>query len=270
MHAGLLRPDSAPAPALAEAAQVAHELAEAPDVPDSPGDVALVFDYESAWAWATQPQGADFDYFRLCFAWYRACRRLGLNIDILPPDTADLSRWNLVLAPGLFTLGPTLHKALATCTGAVVLGPRSNSKTPDFAIPLPLPPDLPGLDARVVRVESLPPGSTVPLSGGGAFVHWAEEIEGSAEVALSRADGSPAMLRKGGVHYLAGWPEDETLRKILRDLCAAQGIETLDLPEGLRKRDAGPWRFWFNHDATAIDWQGHRIGPADLKRERRG
>jgi beta-galactosidase len=32
MHAGLLRPDSADAPALAEALQVAAKLADAPDV----------------------------------------------------------------------------------------------------------------------------------------------------------------------------------------------------------------------------------------------
>jgi beta-galactosidase len=260
MHAGLLRPDSAPAPGLAEAAQVARELADAPDVQDVPGDVALVFDYESAWAWATQPQGADFDYFRLCFAWYRALRRLGLNIDILPPDTDDLSRWKLVLAPGLFTLGPGLRKALDSCKGAVVLGPRSNAKTADFAIPVPLPPALPGMDVRVVRVESLPPGASVPLEGGGALIHWAEEIEGSAEVVLARADGLPAMVRAGHLRYLAGWPEDDTLRAMLRQLCADQGIVTQDLPEGLRRRGA----FWFNHDATPLEWQGRTIPAAGV------
>jgi beta-galactosidase len=267
MHAGLLRPDDAPAPALAEAAEVARELAEAPDAGCAPGDAALVFDYESAWAWATQPQGADFDYFRLVFAFYRALRRLGLNIDILPPDTADLSRWRLVLAPGLFTLSPALHAALATCPGTVVFGPRANSRTSDFAIPTPLGPNLPGLDARVARVETLPPGSAVPLVGGGSFVHWAEELEGTADMVLARADGTPAMLQGGALHYLGGWPDDATLRGLLRGLCAAQGIPTLDLPEGLRKRDAGGLRFWFNHDAQPVVWQGRTIPPAGVLRE---
>jgi beta-galactosidase len=263
MHAGLLRPDSAPAPGLAEAIQVAQELALAPQAGCAAGDVALVFDYESAWAWDTQPQGADFSYFRLVFAWYRALRRLGLNIDILPPDTADLSRWKLVLAPGLFTLSAQLRGALAGCAGQVLLGPRSNSKTPDFAIPTPLPPALPGLDARVMRVESLPPGAKIPLEGGGNFVHWAEEMEGQAPVTLRRQDGLPAMMG-GKISYLAGWPDDQTLTSILRDLCQAQGIATWDLPDALRKRDSGARRFWFNHGATPLVWEGQTIPPAGV------
>ncbi len=266
MHAGLLRPDSTPAPGLAEAEAVAGELAEAPEAGCASGDAALVFDYASAWAWETQPQGADFDYFRLCFAWYRALRRLGLNIDIVSPDTTDLSRWKLVLAPGLWNLPESLRAALATCPGNVILGPRANAKTADFAIPVPLPPGLPGLDTRVARVESLPPGTAVPLKGGGVFRHWAEEVEGTAPVLRARADGLPALVGADGVQYLAGWPAPDTLRDILRDTCAALGIETLDLPEGLRLRDAGPWRFWFNHDAQALDWGGMHLPPAGVMR----
>lgn len=264
MHAGLLRPDSAPAPGLAEAAQVAQELRNMPDAACSKGDVALIFDYASAWAWDTQPQGADFDYFRLVFAWYRALRRLGLNVDILPADADDLSDWKLVLAPGLFTLPDTLRAALPNCGGTVVFGPRANSKTENFAIPVPLPPALPGLDMHVARVESLPPGAGVALEGGGRFIHWAEEVEGTAPVALRRADGMAALVGTGPLRYLAGWPDDATLRAILCDLCAGQGIETLDLPDALRKRDAGTQRFWFNHGTTPLSWNGRTIPPAGV------
>jgi beta-galactosidase len=93
MHAGLLRPDSAPAPGLAEAAQVAREIAGDASGRDRAAPVALVFDYAAAWAWETQPQGRDFDYFRLVFSAYRALRRAGLSVDIMPPDTGDLSPW---------------------------------------------------------------------------------------------------------------------------------------------------------------------------------
>ncbi|MCC5964989.1 MAG: beta-galactosidase [Natronohydrobacter sp.] len=247
MHAGLLRPDSAPAPGLLEAEKVARELADAPEVGDSPADVALIFDYASAWAWDTQPQGADFDYFRLVFAFYRALRRLGLNIDILPPDAADLSRWKLVLAPGLFTLSPDLRAALPSCPGQVIFGPRANSKTPDFAIPADLPPDLPGLKARVTRVESLPPGIAVALEGGGQFRHWAEEVETRATVRLRRADGLPALVQGGNLGYLAGWPCDATLHSLLAQLCADQGISTLDLPEGVRRRATSRVCFGYNY-----------------------
>lgn len=264
MHAGLLRPDSVPAPALAEVTTVARELCQAPETACSPGDVALIFDYESAWAWDTQPQGADFDYFRLVFAWYRALRRLGLNIDILPQDTRDLSTWKLVLAPGLFTLSSQLRAALPTAGGYVLLGPRANSRTPDFVIPADLPPSLPGLDIKVTRVESLPPGSVEPLQDEGAFLHWSEELEGTAPVEILRRDGRPAMVGTERLGYLAGWPNDPTLRDILQRLCRRQDIPTQPLPEAVRTRDAGAFRFWFNHGAEPVHWNGLKIPAAGV------
>ncbi len=237
MHAGLLRPDSAPAQAFDEAGQVAKELAAMPDVGTARADVALVFDYASAWAWETQPQGRSFSYFWLVFHVYKGLRRLGLNVDILPPDTSDLSGYRLVLAPGLFTLSEPLKSALVGFKGTAVLGPRTNSKTPDFAIPVPLPPALPGLDARVIRVESLPPDVPVPLAMGGALINWREKLEGGATVVEASEDGWPAVVSAGKTHYLAGWPDDQALGRILQRACAAEGIETDPLPEGLRRRD---------------------------------
>jgi beta-galactosidase len=264
MHAGLLRPDSAPAPAFEEAAQVARELVDMPDVANAPADVALVFDYASAWAWETQPQGRDFSYFRLAFEAYRAVRTLGLNIDILPPDTADLSAYKVVLAPGIATLSAPLLAALATYTGTSLIGPRTNSKTPEFATPVPLPPNLPGLDAVVARVESLPPDVPVPLAQGGQFLHWREKMESAATVVEATTDGWPAVIRAGNLHYLAGWPDAPAFARILNALCAAQGIETDPLPEGLRRRDSATHHFYFNYNPVEVDWDGQTIPPAGV------
>jgi beta-galactosidase len=84
LHAGLLRPDGVPAPALAEISQVARELVAMPTIDALKAPVALMFDYPSQWASETQPQGADFDYFHLCYDAYRALRRAGLSVDIIP------------------------------------------------------------------------------------------------------------------------------------------------------------------------------------------
>jgi beta-galactosidase len=270
MHAGLLRPDSAPAPALAEARQVAAELAGCDAVESGPADVALVFDYASAWAWSIQPQGRDFDYFRLVFAFYRGLRRLGLSVDILPPDTADLSPWRLVLAPGLMTLPSVLAGALARFGGQAIVGPRTNSKTPDFAVPLPLPPALSGLDCTVARVESLPPDVSVPLADGGALRHWREVLEGGAEVVEQATDGVPAAMRAGGLTYLGGWPDEAALDRMLGRACTAAGIATTALPEGLRCRDAGAWRFWFNYNPFPVSHAGIEIAAAGVARQPRG
>ena len=261
MHAGLLRPDAAPAPALGEAAQVARELAAMPDVGTVQATVALVFDYESAWAWDIQPQGADFDMFRLAFAAYRALRRAGLSVDILPPDTADLSDYKLVLAPGLMTLSDPFRKALAAYKGTALIGPRSDTKTNELAIPDTLGPDLPHTDVRVVMSESLPPSDKIKLQGKGRFLHWFEHLEGDADVYLSTKSGQPAIMGSTHIRYLAGWPDDATFDSIIGGLCDTAEIETFDLPKGLRIRDTDTHRFVFNYAPKARQW-GDVIIPA--------
>jgi beta-galactosidase len=264
MHAGLLRPDSAPAPAFAEAAQVARELAAMPDVAHTQAKVALVFDYASDWAWSTQPQGRDFSYFGLVFDMYRGLRRLGLDIDILPPDTADLSGYALVLAPGLATISPALMAALATYKGTALIGPRANAKTAEFAIPLPLPPNLPALDCVVARVESLPPDVNVPLACGGAFHRWREKLEGTAEVVEHTTDGFPALLRAGSLHYLCGWPDEAALERILTQLCHSADLAIYPMPKGLRRRRAGDVTFLINYNPHPVTYNGRTINAADI------
>ena len=66
MHAGLLRPDSVPAPALAEARQVADEIAAMPDTGTAQAQVALIFDYASDWAWQGPAARCGFRLFRAC------------------------------------------------------------------------------------------------------------------------------------------------------------------------------------------------------------
>ncbi|QYK41694.1 MAG: beta-galactosidase [Paracoccaceae bacterium] len=265
-HAGLLRPDDAPAPARHEAGKVARELADAPEVPaPPPAPVAIVFDYASAWAWQALPQGAGFDYFGLVFSIYRALRRLGLNIDILPPDTASLAGRRLVLVPALATLSAPLRAALAAHDGIAMLGPRSNACTEHLAIPVPLPPAIPGLDCTVARVESLPPDLPVPLARGGAFHHWREKVEG-APVIEKTADGWPALVGDR-LRYLAGWPDDAALHRILRATCAEVALPVMDLPPALRTRSDGRHRFWFNHGPEPVAHGGIGIPPAGVLRE---
>lgn len=264
MHAGLLRPDSAPAPALGEAAQVAAEIAAMPDLDHATGSAALIFDYESAWAWDTQPQGADFDMFRLAFAAYRALRRAGLSVDILPPHTGDLSAYKLVLAPGLMTISDNLRAALATYEGIALIGPRSDLKTRDMAIPVPMGPSLPDTDVTVTLTESLPPSDKIKLQGGGRFRHWFEHLDGTAPVHLSTKSGQPAIMGGDHLRYLAGWPDDATFDGIIGGLCDAAGIATLRLPDGLRVRDTATTRFFFNYGPKPVTWKDTIIPAAGV------
>ncbi len=263
-HAGLLRPDSAEAPGLAEARQVARELAEMPEVAPTRAEVALVFDYAAAWAWAIQPQGRGCDYFRLVFEVYRGLRRLGLSVDILPADTARLDTYRLILVPGLVTLPAPLIDALRTTRARVLLGPRTGAKTAALAIPVPLPPALPDLDVTVARVETLRPDMPLAVAGGGHVTLWREEIEGAAEVLDRLADGQPVSMRAGNLTYLAGWPDPAFLRRLLLRACAEAGVATQDLPPDIRLRQSGATRFVFNHGPEPVEFDGRMIPPAGV------
>ena len=262
-HAGLLRPDSVAAPALAEAAQVAREIKDFGEVIPAKGHVAFLFDYEADWVFSTQPQGADFSYFRLVLDAYRALRRAGLSIDILPTD-APLDGYKLVVAPGLAIMDEALKSRLANHDGHVIVGPRSGAKDQNGAIPVPLPPNLPGLDATVSFVESIPPGVTALLEGPGGFVHWTERLEGSAQISIQTKDDHPALVTHGTLHYLAGWPDRAAWDRILTTIAPAAGLFLEVLPPGLRVRDTAHHRFAFNYAATPIAWRGVMLQPGGV------
>lgn len=260
MHAGLLRPDSIEAEGYFEAAQVAKELGELEgELDDKAGlaDVAIVFDYPSAWAWEIQPQGREFDYFRLVFDFYRTLRRLGLSVDFVPGDKPSLDGYRLVLIPGLFTWSPALLQAIKAHDGHVLIGPRSGSKTPDFAIPETLPPALPDdvLGVRVARIETLRADTPVRVKSGGTLQFWREylEIGADTETLLSAEDEVPALVAKANRHYLGGWPDQKLMRSILQPMVAAAGLTTFDLPEGVRLRRHGGHVFALNYGETAFD-----------------
>ncbi|GFE62950.1 beta-galactosidase [Litoreibacter roseus] len=265
MHAGLLRPDSAAAPALAEATQVAEEIQGMPEVATAQSHVALIFDYTSDWAWTVQPQGRGFSYFRLVFEIYRGLRKLGLDVDILPATAADLSDYKLVFAPGLFALSADLKTALSRSNAIAVIGPRSNSKTKDFAIPTPLPPDLPGLDATVSYVETFRADMARPVEGGGHVLHWFETLETTAPTTFKMTDDRPLLVGDAGIRYLAGWPDETALARMLDELCLTCDLQTTDLPEGVRIRRTESHKFVFNYAAEPREFDGVELAPADVR-----
>lgn len=262
MHAGLKRPDNGGTPGLGEAAQVARELADMPEVSLAKSPVALVFDYPSEWAWATLPQGAGFSYFRLMLDAYRALRRCGVSVDIVPSSVTDLSAYALVLAPGLATMPKALCQALKDTVALV--GPRSNAVTEEMSIPTPMGPDLPDFDVTVARVESLPPTARRPVRGGGAVQHWVEALDGSADVTFETEAGAPILTRTGTLHYLSAWPDEELWARIIHDLAQTAGLAVQTLPEGLRLRDTTTHRFAFNYGPESIDFQGKSIPAAGV------
>jgi beta-galactosidase len=280
MHAGLNLPDnSGLSPGGREAAEVGGELAAIGALPaTSRAQVALVFDYEAAWILRIQPQGADFSYADLTFRWYEAARRLALDVDIVAPG-ADLTGYGLILAPTLPHIGDAALAAFSRATGETLFGPRSGSKTRNFAIPDNLPPGPLAslLPMRVTEVESLRPGLVERVSGevAGQVTRWRERVEAGAgvEIAARFDDGDPAWISKGSRHYLAGWPDAELLAEGIAKLAARAGLATTPLPEGVRWRRRSDVTFAFNYgdevykapaSARAFLLGGSEIGPSEV------
>jgi beta-galactosidase len=195
---------------------------------------------------------------------YRALRRAGLSVDILPPDAADLSQYKLVLAPGLMTLSEPLRAALEKFDGTALIGPRSNVKNTEMSIAVPLGPNLPALDCAVVNTESIPPNSQIALQNGGSIRHWFEHLEGSAPVTWQTQDGRPAVVKSGNLAYLAGWFDDQTLFELICETCVDLGVEVTDLPDGLRIRDTDTHRFYINYAPEAQTHDGVSVPAAGV------
>ncbi|WP_108853437.1 beta-galactosidase [Albidovulum aquaemixtae] len=266
MHAGLLRPDSAEAPGLAEARQVAGELADAPGVDPEQAPVALIFDYDADWAWKVQPHGKGLSYFSLVFDHYRALRRAGLSVDILPPSARDFSGYRAVFAPGLIHMAADLKRALAESGAEIVIGPRSGARDRNFSIPVPLPPSLPGLDVTVSRVESLRPDMPVPVEGGGTVTGYREELAGSADTVFADYSGAPVAVRQGRLTYMGGWGDAELLDRLVVGIGLRSQLPILQLPLGVRVRDTAIERFWFNHNSCPVETPAGRLPAAGVLR----
>lgn len=260
MHSGLNTSDHRLDLGGAEAQQVADELSRVPAQAMHKAPVALVFDYATRWVTQIQPHGADFDYFALVFAWYTALRRLGLDVDIVPAS-ADFSGRSLVVVPTLATATADFAQRLHASGAHVVLGPRSGSKSADFALPDMLPPGPLAalLPMRVTRVESLRPGAAEAVLVGeqvvGHATRWRDLVEPApaATVDTRFADGHPARLRHGRTSYFAGWLDDALLRHWLREEAQAAGLTTHELPEGLRLRRRGNVQFAIHYGPGESD-----------------
>ncbi len=252
MHAGLQRPNGDIAEGGEEASQFAEELKALKENERQHSDVAIVFDYQSAWAWDTQPQGQDFDYFRLVYDFYRGLRRLGLSIDILPSDTKDFGDRKLVCIPGLFSWTDELQTAVKDFEGRVLIGPRTGSKTDAFKIPENLPPNLEGFDCQVTAVETLRPTAPMALSKGGYFHIWREQIETNEEIIETLENGTPALVQKDNCIYVAGWPDDEAMDRVLLNVAKASSLTIIRMGEGLRRRQFGDYTLLTNYLTGSI------------------
>jgi beta-galactosidase len=253
-----------------EAAQVAEEIrrvmaAQADADAGIRSKVALVYDYEAKWLFEIHPQGADFHYPRFAFEYYSALRGLGLDVDVVPVD-APLAGYRMIVVPPLPVVPADFAERLASSGAQVVLGPRTGSKTADLQIPAGLPPGplAAVLPVRVWRVESLRPNVTEPvrLAGSanlddGAGRHWRDFIEvdvanptaspAAVEIRARFADGHPAYVRHGAIHYFASLFDDALTTRLFAGIAREAGLDVTVSGESVRISRRGGLTYVLNY-----------------------
>ncbi|MDC1288508.1 beta-galactosidase [Amylibacter sp.] len=261
MHAGLLRVDNVPAPAWNEISKLNSEINSLGIIEQKDAHIALIFDYQSQWAWEIQPQAADFDYFREVFDTYSCLKKLGVDVDVCSSNDPNLNKYKIIFAPSLFST----NEILENCSGHLVLGPRFNSKTTEFKIPNPLPPNVMGLDVIVERVETLRPNMSRPLKGAGSVIRWIEDISHNATVLDETKDGAPIILQQNNKTYLAACLDLTAKNKLFKKLLKDQGINYVEMPEGVRQRSTKNHKFIWNYSNKEQNINGITLAPAEVK-----
>ncbi|TMM46269.1 beta-galactosidase [Qipengyuania marisflavi] len=252
MHAGLLRTDGKPAPALAEVRTVADEIAEIGDPGAAPKHAALVFSYPSEWITQIQPQGEGCSALWAAFSCYTALRRLGLNVNIVAPD-APLDDYALVVVPCLPIVPDSLSASLGAFTGQIVIGPRTGSRSDDFSIPDTLPPGplAPLVGGKVVLSETFAQGAG--YSGDGwEITRWHDRFEGDVQAEIIADGGAVACWKSGRTRYCSGWPEGALIQEIVSRAARDAQLECAPLPAHIRRRTCAEHIFEFDYASAEV------------------
>ncbi|QRV17790.1 beta-galactosidase (plasmid) [Haloterrigena salifodinae] len=271
-HAGLRKQDGTADRGYADATRAAEELFDLDHV-DAP--VALLHDYENAWALGEQSHAPDFDYWQLLQSFYASLRAHGVQVDIVHPEN-DLESYDAVVAPTLHLATESLADHLTAYVesgGELLLGPRTGVKDEFNKLRPGLQPGpLSALvGASVDQHETLPtrfePTVARPdeTDAEYAFRTWAEWLEADAgEPLLEYAGddiegGRTAAVRnavgEGSVVYCGVWPESELANDLVGSLLDRAGVPQTDvLPDGVRvaSRDGHTWVMNFRSDPVAV------------------
>ncbi|WP_454812392.1 beta-galactosidase [Paenarthrobacter nitroguajacolicus] len=233
--------------------------------------VAILWDVESFWAQDLEWRpSSDLDHRERIESFYSVLWNHGISVDFAHPE-ADLSGYDLVLAPALYLVG---DKAAANISRYVHAGGHLmvsyfsgivdvNDTVPAGASPGGLR-DVLGLEIH----EFLPlrEDEIITLGNGATGTVWSEEIHPVSASVLSRytsgpAASGPAITRNefgnGTAWYVSTKLDGGHLADVVLDAVGAAGIElgvkpVAGLEVASRGSDEGTFTFLINHtDADA-------------------
>jgi beta-galactosidase len=255
-HGALVDVDGEPDPIYAEYSQIGSEFEKAGPVIDgtSPvASVALLDSYPSRWTIDWQKMNPEYDAIKEIMSYYAPLHALGYTVDIVPPNR-DLSRYKLVIAPGLNVLTQAESDNLARYVrqgGHLVLGQRSAMKDDDNAR---WPQRQPGplaflLGARVEQYTALEhPVDVSGVWGEATDQLFAEQLavqDVDVKVLMryhalrSWLDGEPAAVTRrigdGSFTYVGAWLDDAGTKRSVEWMLAQSGVkpDTFPVPQGV-------------------------------------
>lgn len=260
-HGAVVGPDGSPLPLFGELSQTGDEFAKVSAVVSgtSPvSEIALLHTYDSRWAIDFQQHSRRYDQQKVMLQFYgpleEYAQRSGHAVDIIDP-TSDvaLSRYKLLVAPGLNVLSTNLADLLLTWVragGHLLLGSRSGMKDEYNSLnpqrqPGPL---ADALGAHVEQFYAL--DAPVELSEAKRTADvWAEDLDIRSpdvrvDIRYGKTDGGwlderPAMVTrkvgKGSISYLGTLPDDATMSEILDGAARDAGVQVpvYELPMGV-------------------------------------
>jgi len=189
-----------------------------------------------------------------------------VNIDILPASHTDFSNYQCIITPGLMHIDADLLSCLENSDALVIYGPATHSRTETLHISHPLPPNLSNLDVTVARIDTPRGDMPILLSNGGHALRYREVLEGTAAPILTDQQGGAIAVQNGSSVYLGAYLEHATLIQFYNHLLTETNIETLQLPQGVRKRVTKTEEFWFNYDCKTMDTPHGKLEPAGVLR----
>jgi beta-galactosidase len=270
-HGTLVGADGTPVPLFGEVAQLGKEFEKAGPVltNTSPRSaVALLHSYDSRWAIQWQKHNKNYDPVEEIISYYEPIRAIAQSIDIIPP-TAALTRYKLVVAPGLNVLSDAAAKNLIDYVqngGHLVLGQRSAMKDDDNALQADRQPGPLGklLGGRVEQYYALT--DPVPVSGDWGPSEsrlWAEMLSARASdtqvlMRYGKSNGwldeQPAAITrkvgKGRITYIGAWLDPKAMQQAAKWMTTTSNVTPAfgDVPVGV---EVCP-RYSENHGAVFV------------------
>jgi len=284
---GLIGHDSKPLRRYHEAAQVASEYHRlAPELENTTivTPVAMIYDYESIWAFKAQPAytqslwdsgGGAGNYHNAIRRYHRTLLRAGVNVDMITPD-ADFTSYKVVFAPHLYIMPDGLAKRLeAFVAGGGILVCDGRTAVKD-ATSLMHARTLPGLLSAALGIsieeyEALAGDMQYPTVGSDTFpgtftaiqyADWTSTTTAEPLVTLNvwHLAGYPALTRNAfgagyGYYSAVNVKEEAYYDQLVVDVLNKAHIARMQPPPGIefstRQGDGRELLFVINHGEVA-------------------